>query len=253
MELTITALCVGILGIGLVCAALVAVAMSWRVDIKELRGRLASMEASCNDAWNTVSEYKYQLARKTDKYEEVTGLVLSLQRKHQRATMLITKLTKRLTKADARIVSLKALQYSTAYGASTETVAKLTAQSGEAGFIGSGMAVKKFCPIPQVPGLETSRVSAAEPTTSERERREQEFGALKRLEPNPGCHICANGPDDCGDMDCDGWNNCVPSMAAAIAPTDLTVPAPEGPTPVATVSEVDPSSFRATSNVIMTN
>ncbi len=252
MEVTIAALCVGILGIGLVCAALVAVARSWRVDIKELRGRLARMDARCNDAWNTVSEYKYQLARKTDQYEEATDLVLSLQRKHQRATMLITKLTKRLTKADARIVSLKALQYSPAYGASTETVAKLTAQSGEAGCIGSGMAVKKFCPIPQVPGLETSRVSATEPTTPNIANGRPPLVKASETE-GAGCPICANGPDDCGDMDCDGWNNCVPSMAAAIAPTDLTVPAPEGPTPVATVSEVDPSSFRATSNVILTN
>ena len=94
----------------------------------------------------------------------------------------------------------------------------------------------------------------------EKEQLEAELTRKRRLyvgtnneDPNPGCPICANGPDDCGDMDCDGWNNCVPSMAAAIAHTDLTVPAPEGPTPAATVSEVDPSSFRATSNVILTN
>ena len=70
MELTITALCVGILGIGLVCAALAAVARSWWGDIKELRGRLARMDARCNDAWNTVSDYKYQLARNTDQLED---------------------------------------------------------------------------------------------------------------------------------------------------------------------------------------
>lgn len=257
MELIITALCVGILGIGLVCAALTGVALNWWHEIKELRFHLDRWDKHCSAAWDTAEEYKEQFYRKTVQYEDATGLVTALTRKHQRATMLITKLTKRLAKADARIVSLKALNHTIVREDPVGTTARVTGAA--LAMIGSGTVVKKFHPVPQaapdgadkpVPEHEVYTAEVCENPKQPAHGQHQRFGADN---DNTGCPICSNGPTDCGDVDCDGWNNCVPSMAAALTPADLAVPAPEGPAPVAMVSEVDPASFHTTSNVILTN
>lgn len=257
MELTITALCIGILGIGLVCAALAGMALNWWHDIKELRVRLARMDKHCSAAWDAAKEYKDQLYLKTYQYEEQAELARKYAVKHQRATMLIIKLTKRLAKADARIVSLKALNHTIVREDPVGTTAQVT---GEAlAMIGGGDVVKKFHPVPQaalggadkpVPEHEVYTAEVCENPKQPAHDQNQRFGADNA---NPGCPICSNGPTDCGDMDCDGWNRCVPSMAAALTPVDLTVPATEGHAHVSMVSEVDTASFHTTSNVILTN